>query len=123
MASILAPFIDGPFASAAYTSYASDLLSLGLTPGEIYQVRFAKADNQDFFTLGVDDVSLTVDTAVNIPPPPATLLLAGLAELAAVGRSRRGTMAASRRGGLSDLLRTFGDTEVGRRSADGVGAD
>lgn len=44
-----------------YTAYFFDLLDLGLTPGAIYQLRFAEADNQLFFNMGVDNVSLVAE--------------------------------------------------------------
>lgn len=87
-ASLLQPFIDGGFATAAYTSYAFDLLEFGLVEGQTYSVRFAQADNQGFLTLGVDDVSLIADTGVAAVPLPASLplLLGGLAGIAATAR-------------------------------------
>jgi hypothetical protein len=70
---VLAPFVDGPFSSAAYASYSQDILSF-LTPGTSYQLRFAQSDNQGYMTMGVDAVSLV---AAQVPLPAAGLLLVG----------------------------------------------
>jgi len=44
----------------------------GLTPGNTYQLRFAEADNQTFFQMGVDSVGVNASV-----PEPATFGLAG----------------------------------------------
>jgi len=62
-----------------YTSYLFDLTSL-LTPGGTFDIRFAETDNQLFFNLGFDNVSLLA----TIPEPHIILLfLAGLLLIAA----------------------------------------
>ncbi len=57
-----------------YTSYSYNLT--GLLPGSTYQLRFAEADNQSYFNMGVDNVSLLATV-----PEPATLTLLGSALL------------------------------------------
>ncbi|MDQ2946414.1 MAG: hypothetical protein M3Y27_10805 [Acidobacteriota bacterium] len=48
-----------------YTHYSFDITA-NVVPGGTYQIRFAEADNQSFFNLGVDNVSILVtpDTTV-----------------------------------------------------------
>jgi hypothetical protein len=68
-----------------WTSYTIDLT--GLAPvGGSYQIRFAEVDNQGFFNMGVDNVSIAA-----VPEPQAYLMMiAGLGLLAgAAGASRR----------------------------------
>lgn len=69
---VLAPFIDGSF-GVPYRSVLADLTGI-LAPGGSYLLRFAQTDNAGFFTMGVDNVSLT---ASPVPLPAAGLLLAG----------------------------------------------
>jgi len=57
----------------------------GLTVGETYQLRFAETDNQGFFNMGVDAVSVDAPTAT---PEPATFVLAG-AVLVGLGLIKR----------------------------------
>ena len=66
-----------------YTSYSFDITG-ATTPGSTYQVRFAETDNQGFFNMGVDNVSIQATRV----PIPATVALLGLG-LAAVGFSKR----------------------------------
>jgi hypothetical protein len=67
-----------------YTTYNFNITGL-VTPGDTYQIRFGEADNQNFFSLGVDAVSVQDILA----PEPGTffLILPALAGLAA--RRRR----------------------------------
>jgi len=65
----------------AYTNYAFDITST-VGAGGTFQLRFAEVDNQSFFNLGVDDVSIT--TAPSAVPEPSALLPIGLIALIAL---------------------------------------
>ena len=65
-----------------YTSYSFDITSM-VAPGGTYQIRFGEADNQLYFNMGVDNVSIEATT-----PEPATFLLLGAA-LSGLGLFRR----------------------------------
>ncbi|MBA3715218.1 MAG: PEP-CTERM sorting domain-containing protein [Pyrinomonadaceae bacterium] len=69
-----------------YIHYTFDITSL-VGAGGTFQLRFAETDNQLFFNLGVDNVSINT-TAI---PEPATMILlgTGLAAIAARVRRRR----------------------------------
>jgi hypothetical protein len=84
VASILAPFIDGPPVQP-YQFYNFDLTSV-LAPGS-YVLRFAQADNMGTLTMGVDNVSLLQSTTAPVPIPASGLLLLGA--LGAAGALRR----------------------------------
>lgn len=64
-----------------FTHYVFDISSI-VAGGGTFQLRFAQVDNQSFFNMGVDNVSLTA------VPEPASLLLAGIG-LAGLGFVRR----------------------------------
>ena len=62
---------------SAYLHYTFNI-TRAVTPGQSYQLRFAETDNQSFFELGVDKVSI-VATSSAVPEPnlvflPATFL-------------------------------------------------
>lgn len=58
--------VDGGPDPHAFTSYTVNLSSL--TPGTAYQLRFGEVDNQFFFNVGVDNVSILAETA-SVPEP------------------------------------------------------
>lgn len=58
-----------------YTAYSFDITSL-VSSGGTFQLRFAESDNQGFFNMGVDDVS--IDAVANAVPEPGSLALLGL---------------------------------------------
>lgn len=70
-----------------YTSYMFDITSL-VGAGGTYQLRFAQVDNQLFFNMGVDNVSVLAQ--FNQVPEPGSFALAALA-LIGVGFARRRT--------------------------------
>lgn len=63
---------------------------VNLAPGT-YKIRFAETDNQSFFNLGVDNVSITAAGGVGPVPEPATwaLMLTGFGLLGVVTRRQR----------------------------------
>ena len=65
-----------------YTKYVFDITGL-VTPGGIYQIRFAEVDNQFFFHQGVDNVSIEATAAA--VPEPGTLALLAAALLSVAG--------------------------------------
>jgi hypothetical protein len=86
---------DSPLGTShGYTLYTFDLS--GLAPGT-YQLRFAEADNQNFFNMGVDNVSLVTT------PEPTSLLLVGTGLLSAVGVARR-KLVRTRPAGTSEVI-------------------
>jgi hypothetical protein len=74
---------DGGANPNPYTHYSFDITGL-VAPGGTYQIRFGEADNQLFFNMGVDNVSVEETTT----PEPASFLLLGSA-LAGVALLRR----------------------------------
>ena len=82
----LQTFFAGPAAAVdsaqAWQPFSFDLTSLLAAPGT-YTLRFTEVDNQGFFNLGIDDVSL-VATPTHVIPEPTTFALCAAA-LAALG--------------------------------------
>jgi hypothetical protein len=77
---------------SGYTPLAFDLTALlAAHEGETLRLRFAEVDNQFFFQMGVDDVSLEAETQVDQVPEPASILLFGAGVAAVVARMRRRT--------------------------------
>jgi len=71
-----------------YTHYVFDITSL-VVAGGTFQIRFAEVDNQLFFNLGVDNVSIVTQNAP-VPEPATSLLFStGLAGVLGVARKRR----------------------------------
>lgn len=69
-----------------YSSYAFDLTALTAGGGS-FQLRFAETDNQTFFNLGVDNVSI-VATASDVPAP-APIAMLGVAAAGLLAWRRR----------------------------------
>jgi hypothetical protein len=86
-AGVLANFFlgaDGGPAPNGYTQYSLDISSL-VAGGGTFGLRFAETDNQGYFNLGIDDVS------IQAAPEPATtaLFASGLLAVLALARARR----------------------------------
>jgi hypothetical protein len=87
-AGVLANFFLGDDAGVnpnPFTSYAFDITAL-VAAGGTFQIRFAEVDNQLFYQMGVDNVSVTVDGLA--VPEPGSLALLGVA-VAGIGLLRR----------------------------------
>jgi hypothetical protein len=79
---------DSPIDTSHPYSHYSLNLSFLLGGGGTYQIRFAEVDNQGFFNMGVDDVSI-VATPMSSTPEPASLTIAAIAiSVCGVGRLR-----------------------------------
>jgi hypothetical protein len=76
--------VDAGVDPHAFTSYLFDITAL-VGAGGTFQLRFGETDNQLFFNMGVDNVSIQATQA----PEPAALMLFG-AGLLATGRRFRG---------------------------------
>lgn len=77
--------VDGGVDPNPYTAYAFDLTPF-VGGGGTFQLRFAEVDNQFFFNMGIDNVSLMADAPL---PGTLTLIVPGLlAGLAARRRKR-----------------------------------
>jgi len=72
--------------ASGFASYSFDITSVVSTPG-MYQLRFAEADNEGYFNMGVDNVSITLGTGS--VPEPTTLALVGFGALGYILFRRR----------------------------------
>ncbi len=72
-----------------YVNFSFDITNL-VGSGGTFQLRFAEVDNQSFFHLGVDNVSINATSAAPIPEPTTMILLGtGLVGVVAKARRRR----------------------------------
>ena len=76
-----------------FQNYSFNLLGLGLTAGNSYQIRFGQVDNQFFFQQGVDNVSITTASV----PEPANwaLMIAGFGLVGGAMRKTNGRRSTS----------------------------
>ncbi len=65
---------SGPATANPYTSYSFDISSL-VAAGGTFQIRFGEADNQNYFNLGVDNVTVIANSATAVPEASTLLLL------------------------------------------------
>lgn len=77
---------DTTFASNPYRNYTSDITPL-VSGGGAFQIRFAETDNQSFFNLGVDNVSVNATLAPE--PHSYSMALAAAIVLGGLGGFRR----------------------------------
>lgn len=80
---LLAPFVDGGSNPNPFTNYSFDISS-AVAAGGTYRLRFTEVDNQFFFNMGVDNVSVTAESV----PEPTTIAILGMG-LAGIGFARK----------------------------------
>ena len=83
---VFSGYFTAPLAAGTQPYVAFSQTFLGLAAGETYSLRFAAAANRGLLAVGIDDVSLDVNSV----PEPTTwaLMAAGLALLGAAARRR-----------------------------------
>jgi hypothetical protein len=80
----------GDPAVSGYTTITMDVTALlQANAGQTLRLRFAEVDNQLFFNMGVDNVSLNVRADANVPEPGSIALLVGLGTGISLLRKRR----------------------------------
>jgi len=72
-----------------YIRYTFDITSL-VGAGGTFQLRFAEVDNQGFFNLGVDNVSINATFGTTPIPEPTTMILLGTGLAGIAAKVRRG---------------------------------
>ena len=78
------PATGGSDAVNPYQNYSFDITAL-VTAGNSYKLRFAEVDNQLFFNMGIDNVSVTASTI----PEPASLSIVLLGILGLLTRKQK----------------------------------
>ncbi len=84
-AGVVQNLYSGSDAGANPNPYTHYSFALSLAPGT-YQLRFAEADNQLFFNMGIDNVEITSGTAA---PEPGTLVFFGTGIIGVAAAIRR----------------------------------